>query len=159
VSRIIGMLDKYRNRQVPAAIIEEPAFAGVKERASRLFQEIDELYGHLRFNIILDRIWELISMVNKYIVEIEPWSLAKQDDKAEMLDTVLYNLIDSLRILAILIYPFMPQKAQELWEMLALSGMVSDAALNDLQYGLFPPGITTNKKHSLFVRIDEKNAD
>jgi len=98
----------------------------------------------------------MINQANKYIDSMAPWALAKDPDKARRLDTVLYQLLEALRFVAVFISPFMPQTAEKIQKQLG----VGDGAGQDLtglqEWGKLNPGGKVQKGESLFPRVEEK---
>jgi methionyl-tRNA synthetase len=109
--------------------------------------------NELAFNKALQTIWELISAANKYIDETAPWALAKDEERRQRLGTVMYNLIEAVRLIALLIAPFMPETAAR--TMATLGGDPEALALegNDGWGGLHP-GTAIAKAAPLFPRIE-----
>jgi methionyl-tRNA synthetase len=102
-----------------------------------------------------DAAWALIGAANQYIVQVAPWSLAKQN-KAEELDRALAALVRCLYRLAVLIQPFMPGKSQELWESLGQEGEVDSAAWNSLSHPTLA-GTEVRKPANLFPKPQATN--
>jgi methionyl-tRNA synthetase len=98
----------------------------------------------------------LISRVNKYIVENEPWVLAEKPAEARRLDSVLFHCAESLRVVAALLAPVMPKSSQNIWNQLGLDGNVSNVKLNELQWSNDLAGKTVRGGAALFPRIDSK---
>jgi methionyl-tRNA synthetase len=105
---------------------------------------------------MLESVWELISRVNKYIVENEPWALAEKPAEAGRLDSVLFHCAESLRIVAVLLAPLMPKSSQTIWNQLGLDGNVADVRLNELQWSNDLAGKTVRGGTALFPRVDSK---
>jgi methionyl-tRNA synthetase len=101
--------------------------------------------------------WELVGAANKYLVETEPWALAKDADRRDELGAVLYTAAETLRILAVLVSPIMPQAAARLWSQLGLDELrpLDEQRLPAAAgWGGLPPGTRTAKGPSLFPRLD-----
>jgi methionyl-tRNA synthetase len=108
---------------------------------------------HLAFNDALAEIWEFIHAVNRYVDVSAPWALAKDEAKKAELDRVLYNSLEGLRQIALLVYPYMPESAAKIWEHLGLEAPIESAPLPDAsRWGLFPTGVTTARGEALFPR-------
>jgi methionyl-tRNA synthetase len=104
----------------------------------------------LKLNEAIAHIWELINFANKYIEESKPWILTKQKDAR--LNSVIYNLVEVLRIVSISIWPFMPITAESILKQLGLS---IDFRFDSLkEWGLSRSGVATNKGKPLFPRIE-----
>ncbi len=107
---------------------------------------------HFQFSVALDEIWKLIRRSNKYVDETEPWILAKDDAKKDRLNTVLYNLCESLRIVSVLIYPFIKNTSEEIRTQLGLSNEIKweDAK----EWGKTKNGTKVSKGRVIFPRLD-----
>lgn len=151
VSRSIQMVAKYRDSIVPAPKAEEEVDRDLKEIGRSTKSRVEEAMEGLSFNKALDEIWAFISRTNKYIDETEPWILAKDEDRAARLDTVLYNLIDSIRIISQLISPVMVNSSKEINRQLGIEGFSWDQAG---EFGLYPAGNEVKRGDNLFPRLD-----
>ncbi len=151
VSRSISMVEKYRGGVIPAAAEATDFDEILVERAATCLAKVDRHMDDLDTRSALGEIWELIRRANKYIDETMPWVLAKSDDPR--LDTVLYNLMDVLRVVATLVRPFMPATSAEVAKRLG-------AELGDLdtaaQWALTKAGTKVCKGDILFPRIEIK---
>ena len=108
------------------------------------------------FSRALENVWELISRVNKYIVENEPWVLAEKPAEARRLDSVLFHAAESLRVIAALLTPVVPKTAQNLWEQLGMDGQIKSVDLRELRWGRDLAGKQIRGGTSLFPRLDPK---
>jgi methionyl-tRNA synthetase len=113
-------------------------------------------FDDYNFSRGLENVWELISRVNKYIVENEPWAIAEKPSEAGKLDAVLMHAAESLRLTAVLRAPVVPQTAQSLWEQLGLEGRVAGVRLDELRWTEDLVGKTVRGAGSLFPRLDPK---
>lgn len=112
------------------------------------------------FNTALAAIWKLIDRSNKYIDETLPWSLAKDMDKKVRLGTVLYNLSESLRFVAVLLQPFMPETSPKMLRQLGLMGRTPLQTWESLKvFGKTPAGTRVKKEESLFPRIETEQTE
>ena len=119
VSRAVTMAIKYCSGRIP------PAPADLLERklpelAQKTVAEVEACFTDMSLHKALMAVWELISAANKYIVENEPWSLAKDPANQEKLVAIMYRLLEALRAIAILISPFMPQAAEKILQTVGL---------------------------------------
>jgi methionyl-tRNA synthetase len=152
-SRVLTMVGKYRDNIAP-----EPGTAGDEEnilieRAAAAVETATARMEHLAFNDALAEIWEFIHAVNRYVDVSAPWALAKDEAKKAELDRVLYNSLEGLRQIALLVYPYMPESAAKIWEHLGLEAPIESAQLPDAsRWGLFPTGVTTARGEALFPR-------
>lgn len=154
-SRVLAMLGSYYGGQVPepgdAADGRIPAL--VPDVASRLDRHMETV----ALSQGLAAIWELVDAANKYLVEEEPWVLAKDADRRDDLGAVLYTAAETLRILAVLIWPVMPEAAARLWSQLGLDRdlpLVDQRLPAGARWGGLPPGTITVKGAALFPRLD-----
>jgi methionyl-tRNA synthetase len=117
---------------------------------------VEACFESLGLHKALIATWEFINVTNKYIVEREPWVLAKDPANRARLETILYNLLEALRIVAVLITPFMPGSAAKILEQLG----IADAAGQDFKsietWGGLPAGSGLKRGESLFPRVEIK---
>src|SRR5699024_10125745 len=112
VSRTITMVEKYKGGILPKPIKEEEIDRELIELAGNTGTKVENYMDKLNYSQALEEIWKLIRRTNKYIDETRPWILAKDD--TERLDTVLYNLAESIRIIGLLLRPFMERTSKEI---------------------------------------------
>ncbi len=146
--RSLAMLTKYRAGRVPA-----PAESALGTRFAGIGAQVHEHVLALRFREGLDTVWELITALNREIDERKPWELFKRERDAE-LDALLYDLCEGLRFTALLLFPFMPAKATEMWRQLGLAGTPSAGWQTELRWGTLAAGTQTAPGDALFPRID-----
>jgi len=153
VSRSTAMLGKYFNGELPKAGEPTDLDQVLIEHFPTTLQKVDDLLEEMAFNKALIAIWELISAGNKYIDDTAPWSLAKDPEQRERLGTVMYNLLESIRIIALLVAPFMPDTAAKIIQI--LGGDTSNLNLEGQdQWGGLQPGTRIEKASPLFPRIE-----
>ncbi len=159
VSRTMQMAVKYGNGRIPAPTAAADEDRILPETAFRTAAEVQACFENLGLHKALIAIWEFINVTNKYIVEREPWVLAKDPANRPRLETILYNLLEALRITAVLITPFMPGSAAKI---LAQLGIADPAAQNfeTLRvWGGLPAGNELKRGESLFPRVEIKPAE
>lgn len=120
VSRTVAMIQKYFNGIIPEARIKDALDDDLIDTVIRTSGNVEELLDKLQFSTALQEIWKAVSRTNKYIDETMPWVLAKDEEKKSRLAQVLYNLAESIRIISILIQPFMPETPEKIWEQLSI---------------------------------------
>jgi methionyl-tRNA synthetase len=150
--RSLAMLLKYRNGLVPPA-----AESQIGERFADLGSLVHDRVVNLQFREALDAIWDLVTTLNREIEEQKPWALHKAG-LGDRLDAVLYDLCEGLRWLAILVHPFMPVKALEMWRQLGLAGTPEVLWRDELNWGGLAANTQTNPGDALFPRIDPPTA-
>jgi methionyl-tRNA synthetase len=105
----------------------------------------------------LAAVWDIVARTNQYLVEKEPWKLAKDQTSQDELGGVLYAAAETLRILAVLIQPIMPDAAERLWVQLGMAPALTDQRLPGAAgWGGLPPGTSTTKGESLFPRLESE---
>lgn len=114
VSRTVSMIEKYCGGIVPGAGAEEGPDADLKAVATGAAAKVEAEMDRFKFNMALEEIWIVVRRANKYIDETTPWILAKDESNKARLDTVMHNLAEALRIVSILIHPFMHTTATEI---------------------------------------------
>lgn len=154
VSRTVAMIDKYNGGIIPEPKVEEDLDQELKALATAVSTKLEERMNKLDFSNALDEIWKLVRRTNKYIDETAPWILAKEKENKGRLDTVLYNLADSIRIISVLIRPFMEATTKKIWVQLGLDENQGTAWEDTFCFGKLPSGIKVHKAEALFPRID-----
>ena len=119
VSRTLTMVIKYCEGKIPAISLEKRDYL-LRDAAIKALDEVEACFGDMSLHKALIAIWEFINTANKYIVENEPWNLAKDPANREKLLAIMYNLLVALRSIAILITPFMPQTARKILQQLGI---------------------------------------
>jgi methionyl-tRNA synthetase len=156
VSRTLAMVERYRQGEIPGPSDREAADQELADSAMRVAREMEKLFGELSFHKALMAIWELINQANKYIDSMAPWALAKDPGKAGRLNTVLYQLLEVLRVVAVLISPFMPQTAEKIQRQLGIADGAGQNLAALQKWGELNPGGKVQKGESLFPRVEEK---
>lgn len=155
VSRSIAMVEKYRGGILPAAAVLTEFDESLKELATATADEVEARMDKLDFSNALEAIWKLVRRANKYIDETAPWILAKSEEDAAKLDTVLYNLCEAIRIVAVLIQPFMHHTADKIFGHLGIAGQANLTEWESTRtFGALQPGLALTKGDALFPRID-----
>lgn len=153
VSRTVSMVEKYNDGILPSPKKTEEVDNELIDMAIGTASKVDSYMDNLNFSNALEEVWKLIRRTNKYVDETMPWVLAKEEN-AERLDTVLYNLSESLRIVSILIKPFMDKTSTEIRKQLGINAeLVWDHAS---KWGLLKEGTKIEKGNIIFPRLDIK---
>ncbi|MGD8549680.1 MAG: methionine--tRNA ligase, partial [Desulfobacterales bacterium] len=161
-SRVLTMVHKYFSGVVPQvdSRTEEELGFGLKSDALQAIKTFEKNMGAFAFHKALMAIWELISQLNKYIDLTTPWVLAKKKSSRKQLEVVIYNLLESLRIISGLIYPIMPETAETMQKHLGLNPKKPFYHLDSLKtWKTLIPGTNLPKSITLFPRIDLKKRD
>lgn len=154
VSRTISMVNKYFGGEIKNPKIYDPVDEGLISTALSTKEKVEEKMEELQVGAALDEIFKLLRRTNKYIDETSPWILAKNEEDKERLATVLYNLLESIRIAAVLLESFLPDTSRQILDMLNTHqrSLESTESFGHLEEG----GKVITKAPVLFARIDEK---
>lgn len=156
VSRTVAMIDKYFNGVIPEKREVGEYDSELREMLSQLPERVEDLLDRLQFSSALAEIWKVISRTNKYIDETMPWVLAKLEESKPRLAAVMYNLAESLRIVSVLLQPFMPETPEKIWKQLGIDGSSALEWESTKKWGSYPEGVRVNKGEVIFPRIDMK---
>ena len=151
VSRTVSMIEKYCDGVVPTAETEDDIDRELMEIATGAASKVEAEMDKFSFNLALEEIWTLVRRANKYVDEKEPWVLAKDPTKKAELDTCMHNLAEAIRIIGILIYPYMHTTTDKIWEQL---GVTSEVNWEDAKVFNLMGGQKVNKGEVLFPRLD-----
>ena len=153
VSRSVAMADKYFGGKLPEERESAPVDEEILSIARSLPARYEEQMEHFAFQNALIEIFKLVSRCNKYIDETAPWVLGKDPDNNPRLASVLYNLLECVRICSILLTPFMPAATPKIFEQIGASPEITsyESAWN---IGLMPAQAQVHKGPALFPRID-----
>ncbi len=153
VSRTIAMNAKYFDSVIPAPGEETELDRELKAEVMSAVHDSYELMESYRIADASDRIFSMLRRTNKYIDETMPWALAKNEEDKPRLATVIYNLLEAIRIGAVLLTPFIPSSAQTILDSLSTKCRDYDSVLS---FGALEPAAATQSCGTLFSRIDEK---
>lgn len=155
--RTVSMIEKYHGGVVThkegTEAVDKEFIALVNETVAGYSDAMD----HMELNQAIKDVWNLIGRANKYIDETAPWILAKDPAEAERLQAVMYNLAEALRIIAILIAPFVPVTAPKIYEQLGL-GKPESFFMADAVWSKLATGTKVQKGEPLFPRIEVTEA-
>ena len=157
LSRTVAMIEKYFGGVIPApdAPVEEED-STIVPAAAALAEKIDACMNALHPNEALAEIFRLVRLCNKYIDITAPWLLAKDEAKRDRLGTVLYNLAECLRIVAVCLRPFLTRTAPKIFEQLGVADETLKEFDSAAEFGKLPEGTIVKKGEALFPRIDVK---
>ncbi|MDD7679476.1 MAG: methionine--tRNA ligase [Stecheria intestinalis] len=154
VNRTISMQNKYFNGKVTNPGVSEPVDEELKQKAMETVKTVDAKMSELRVADSIDAIFGLLDRSNKYIDETTPWSLAKDSEKVSRLATVLYNLLEAIRISAVLLRPYLPETSEKILDQLNTQKRDYDSIQ---EWGRMETLISvTPTPEILFRRLDEK---
>jgi methionyl-tRNA synthetase len=151
--RSIAMLLRYRDGIVPGPGESTDLERDLEQLASSTARDVNKHIEGLELNAALSAIWRLVGRANKYIDEAEPWVLHKSG-QSERLDTVLYHLAETLRIIVLLIKSFLPETGDKMWVQLGIKQDLGSCSFADTAWGRIEPGTQVVKGEPVFPRID-----
>lgn len=153
--RTLSMINKYNK-----GIIEQPGDIrevdqALIDDATKTIAEYKNYMDNMKLSDSIKLVWSFISRTNKYIDETTPWVLGKDEARKAELNRVLYDLVESLRAISVMIEPFIPTTARRIWAQLNLPQNFDEIRISDIEgWGKTPVGIQINKLEQLFPRIE-----
>ena len=153
VSRTVAMVEKYFGGTLSAERESEDVDEEIISMATSLVKTVDEYIDKTQLNNALAEIFTVVSRANKYIDETSPWILAKDESKKNRLATVLYNLLETIRIISVLLSSFMPTTMPKVWQQIGLSDDMATYE-NLSKFGVLADNVTVSRGEVLFPRID-----
>ena len=157
VSRTTAMVEKYFGGTLPAERESSDADDDLKQMASTLRDRYEAEMEHFQFQNALEQVFKTIQRANKYIDENAPWTLAKDPANRARLATVMYNLLETIRICAVLLTPFIPDSAEKIFDQIGACPCCRTWEKANV-WGSLRPDVTVHKGEALFPRIDAEKA-
>lgn len=151
VNRTIAMQNKYFDGVICEPTDSEPVDNELKQFAFDTVAKVEKCFETYRVADAIEAVLNLAKRSNKYIDETTPWALAKDENKLPRLGTVLYNLLESIRFIAVLLSPFMPETSEKIFAQMNCDVKTYDSIS---QFNGTKAGTTVNKAEALFARID-----
>ena len=142
--RTTNMVGRYCDGAVPT-VDPDPELA---KDFDGLVEEVSALLDRAEITQALERIWQRVRRLNRYVEETAPWQLAKDETKADELSTVLRSLAEGLRVVTVLLTPYIPESAEKLLDALG----APDTALDRARFGAHPGGQPVSKLAPLFPK-------
>jgi methionyl-tRNA synthetase len=154
-SRLIAMIEKYCGNKVPTEVKDEE----LSKMLTSTVKSADSAICALDFQGGITAIMDFCKRVNGYVTEQQPWVLAKDPANKIKLDTILYNTAESLRALAVLLHPIMPEVTEKLWQSLGANSCIGPIAKQKIEnvstWGQLSAGSMVTKTDVLFPRLEE----
>ena len=157
VSRTTAMVEKYFGGTLPTERLDTNADDDLKQMASTLRDRYEAEMEHFQFQNALEQVFKTIQRANKYIDENAPWTLAKDPANRARLATVMYNLLETIRICAVLLTPFIPDSAEKIFDQIGACPCCRTWEKANV-WGSLRPDVTVHKGEALFPRIDAEKA-
>ncbi len=151
--RTVPMMEKYCNDLIPRPKDLDDLEKDLKMKSEEVLPALDKLMDELKFREALSLIWEFIRKANKYIDSAAPWALAREGNR-NRLDTVMYSITEAIRIIVILISPFMPETAAKMWDQIGIQENLDSQVLPQAaSWGGLKPGVKVKRAGPIFPRI------
>ena len=149
LNRVLGLVNK-NFEGVPEPTTPGEFDAEIKQMAQTTVNKLDAHLKAFAFDVALETIWEFVRRINRYIQQSEVWTLAKPETKPRM-GTILYNSLEALRFISVLLSPFIPETAEKIQKQLGLAAFDTIA-----EWGHLPVGLTVSRGEPIFPRVDTK---
>jgi methionyl-tRNA synthetase len=157
-SRTLTMIERYCGGEIP----KPPAVPGKEmyapaaaDFASEALSNITKLYDRFNFSQALEAIWEQVAAIDKFLTVEKPWTLAEKPEDRDRLSAVLYSAAESLRIIAALAHPVLPEATKKIWSQLGQTEPLGQVQLDQLSWGQLKPGTKIGKPEGIFPRVDK----
>jgi methionyl-tRNA synthetase len=157
LNRTVAMIQKYFDGVIPEYSGTHSVFDDQLEKMTKeTKQKVEKAMEDMQFSVALTSLWQLISRTNKYIDETQPWVLAKDEGKRDVLASVMSHLAESLRQVSIMLQPFLTKTPKQVWEQLGLhdEGLTSWDSME--QYGIITAGTKVEQGKPIYPRLDMK---
>lgn len=157
LNRTLTLIVKYSQGKVPLSRGENSQDIELRTRVEQNLSKIMDNMKVLSFSQALSSIWEIVRAANLYLDRCAPWRLIKEGNR-ERAFTVLYNTLEVTRIICILIFPFLPNGAEEMWKQLGMQTELKNQRLPEaVKWGNLPSGLEVRKGQPIFPRIREED--
>lgn len=154
LNRTVSMVEQYFDSEIPEPSVKEAVDKELIDLAAETKAEVETQMEKLKYTVALEKIWNFVRRTNKYIDQTAPWVLARKEEDRERLKTVLYNLLESLRIIAIMLKPFLTEAPSKMGEQLGQLEAIKNAGWNDTEWGALKTGVKVYNGDPMFPRID-----
>ena len=148
LNRVLGLVNK-NFEAIPEPKTPEEIDDEIAEMAQETVGKLDEHIKAFAFDAALETIWEFVRRINRYVQETQVWTLAKSDSR---MGTILYNSLEALRVISVLISPFIPETAEKIQKQIGLTGEFNTVAA----WGHLPTGLKVKRGEPIFPRVDVK---
>lgn len=156
LNRSVVMADRYVQGVVPNIDKGHPALGPLQAQSAQTLAAVGAAIDGLNPNAVLDAIWHLVREANRFVEVQAPWQLAKDPAKRADLEVAIYGLLETMRQIAVLLFPVMPTKAKDMWTQIGAGGVPESVTLNDLKiWGGLAAGVKVQPGDPVFPRIEE----
>jgi methionyl-tRNA synthetase len=157
-SRTLTMIERYFGGEIPKPVVpqgREMYTPGAADFAAEALCNVTKLYDRFNFSQALEAIWEQVAAIDKFLTVEKPWALADKPEDRDRLATVLYSAAESLRIIAALAHPVLPEATRKIWKQLGQTEPLGQVQLDQLAWGQLKPGTKIGKPEGIFPRVDK----
>ena len=157
LNRTVAMIDKYfAGENQPFMAGETKEDQNLEQFMTETVEKVEHAMDDMQFSVALTAIWQLISRTNKYIDETTPWVLAKDDSQQKRLGNVMAHLVESLRVVAVMLQPVLTDAPAEIFKQLGITDVSLQQWDSIYQYGQVAPRTKIQKGEPIFPRLDVK---
>jgi methionyl-tRNA synthetase len=154
-SRVLAMIESYFGGVVPNP---SPSGSPLARNSNAVRMLATENYDAYRFSLVLQDIWQFISMIDGYLVEQKPWKRADNTAEREAVGSVLYEAAEAVRFICVLAHPAIPQGTETIWKHLGQAGSIAKERIDGLGWGGLKPGTRVSKPSAVYPRADYHQA-
>ncbi|MFO7815683.1 MAG: methionine--tRNA ligase [Halanaerobiales bacterium] len=154
LNRTVSMVEQYFEGVIPEASDYNEVDQDLINKGLETVQRVEEDMDDLKYTHALENLWNFVRRTNKYIDQTQPWILGREKDNDKRLGTVLYNLLESLRMIAVMLKPFMVDTPYEMGRQIGDETQIREADWSNLKWGQLKTNIEVNKSEPIFPRID-----
>ena len=157
LNRTVAMIGKYFDGDVPAFNLgETKEDKELEQFIQETITKVEDAMEEMQFSVALSSIWQLISRTNKYIDETEPWILAREEEKRNRLGNVMAHLVESIRISAVMLQPFLTEAPKEIFKQLGITDQSLQEWDSIYHLGNIEEGTKIEKGKPIFPRLEMK---
>jgi methionyl-tRNA synthetase len=157
-SRTISMIERYQSSEIKPRSNFSARSVGLAKAFEKAERETLASFGNYDFARAVEEIWTLISEVDLFLTERQPWAKATDPTESDELEDILYAASETLRCICVLAHPVVPDATQKIWEQLGQAGKLSEVRIDQLQWGGLKPGTRIGKPEGVFPRVEKKEA-
>ncbi len=155
-SRILTMIEKYCDGKIPDPPFPPSSDQTIVHKSTAVRGEARTLIDGHNFSSALEKIWSLISTIDKFVTDNKPWDLAADASQKTRLNGILYDSCEGLRIVTLLLYPFLPNATAKIWAALGQSGAIEKQLVDETPWGSLMPGTRIGKLEQIYPRVEKK---
>ena len=157
-ARTAALIEKNFAGKIPKPGTFQPQDEALAKAAQNSIGEVLENYDKLSFARMLEAIWAVIAVADKYLTSEQPWALGSSEADQARKATILWTTAELLRFVAALAYPVLPESAAKIWSLLGQATPIGEFPLDGLRWGQLTPGTALGKAQTLFPRVDKTEA-